>query len=302
MVGAGAVGGFVGGRLTEAGREVDFLVRSRRAAELSRDGLRIVDRDRTEVIDVRVVTAPLPQSAYDLVLVSVKGQALPAAIEDFKAAVGPDTVVLPFLNGINHSDTLTRAFGPAVVGATLTIGAQLDGDGAIRQLFPGGGIEVGELSGASTERVKAIVEALSIPGFTVTVPADITAAMWLKWVFIATIGAITSLARGTIGEAAAVADGVAFAEDVLAETSSVAHAAGFPVSEEGLAVTKAMATASGAPITSSLSRSLLAGQVTEVEAVLGDLIVRARELKVSVPRIEAAAFALRTHNARVAAA
>lgn len=117
MIGAGAVGGFVDRRLVQAGREVDFLVRPGRAAELNQHGLRIVDGTRTEIIDVRTVTASSPAEPYDLVLVGVKAQALSAAIKDFTAAVGPDTVVMPFLNGISHIDTLGKAVGRGTAGA-----------------------------------------------------------------------------------------------------------------------------------------------------------------------------------------
>ena len=113
-------GRFVGRRLVQARREIDFLVRPRRAAELSQRGLRIVDGTRTETIDARTVTVSSLAGPYDLVLVGVKAQALPAAITDFTAAVGPDTVVLPFLNGISHIATLGNAIGlDALLGGLL---------------------------------------------------------------------------------------------------------------------------------------------------------------------------------------
>lgn len=301
MIGAGAVGGYVGGRLVQAGRDVDFLVRPARAARLSEDGLRIVDGTQTDVIEARTVTASSITGPYDLVLVSVKARALPAAIEDFKAAVGPDTAVLPFLNGITQIDILAAAFGrEAVLGGVLKVVTQLDPDGAIRQLLPGASIELGELAGTATKRVEAIAETLAIPGFAVTVPENITDAMWAKWVFIATLGAITALAHGTVGEVVATVGGTAFAENTLAEAAEVAAAAGHPISPQDYAATRAMATAA-APVTSSLSRDLIAGHTTEVENVLGDLITVADGFGLAVPRIEAAALTLRAHNARIAA-
>lgn len=126
--------------------------------------------------------------------------------------------------------------------------------------------------------------------------------MWSKWVFIAAIGAITSLAHGSIGDAVATVGGTAFAEGTLAEASSVARAAGYPLSPESLATIRAVATAPDAPTTSSLSRDLRANQTTELDSVLGDLITRARAAGLAVPRIEAAALTLRAHNARSATA
>ena len=299
MIGAGAVGGYVGGRLAQAGREVTFLVRPGRAAELGERGLRITDGTRTETIDARAVTKQTLDGPYDLILVGVKAQALPAAIEDFAPAVGPETAVVPFINGMNHIASLTRAFGSAVLGGVLKVVTQLEPNGDIRQLAPGGSIEVGELDGTSSKRVAAIAEALAIPGFAVSVPESIMDAMWAKWVFIATIGAVTSIAHGSIGEVTAAPGGSAFAEATLDEAASVARAAGHELSRDAYAATRAVVTAAGAPTTSSLSRDLLDGRPTEVEAVLGDLIDTAHALGLAVPRIEAAALILRTHNARV---
>jgi 2-dehydropantoate 2-reductase len=300
VVGAGAVGGFVGGRLAQAGRDVTFLVRPRRAAQLAERGLRISDGTHTDVIDPRTVTRETLDGPYDLIILGVKAEALAAAIEDFAPAVGPETAVVPFINGVSHIEPLTRAFGPAVLGGVLKIVTQLDPDGDIRQFVPGGGIEVGRLDGAADAGIAAIVEVLAIPGFNVSVPDSILDAMWAKWVFIATIGAITSIARGPIGEVTAVVGGAAFAQAVLEEAASVALVAGHELSGRDYEETRALVTAQGTQTTSSLSRDLVAGRPTEVEAVLGDLIDVAHAAALSVPRLEAAALTLRTHNARIA--
>lgn len=301
VVGVGAVGGYVGGRLVQAGRDVTFLVRPRRAAQLAERGLRIDSGKNADVIDARAVTKDdLGTDPYDLILVGVKAEALPAAIEDFAGAVGPSTAVVPFINGIKHVELLTAAFGPTVLGGVLKIVTQLDANGDVREIVPGGSIEVGELGGGASDRVAAVVNALKAPGFAVSASENILDAMWAKWVFIATIGAITSIARGPIGEVSAVVGGTEFAQATLGEAAAVARAAGHELSEQELDEIKALVTAKGTATTSSLSRDLVAGRPTEVEAVLGDLIDIAHASALSVPRIEAAALMLRTHNARVA--
>ena len=302
MIGAGAVGGFVGGRLSQFDRDVTFLVRPRRAGQLKEHGLRITDGTSTEVIDARTVTKPVTDGPYDLILVGVKADALPAAIEDFTPAVGPETAVVPFVNGINHIAALTRAFGPAVLGGTLRVATELETNGDVWEFTRGGSIEVGELDGTRSKRVSEIAETLTIPGFSVSVPDSIMDAMWAKWVFIATIGAITSIAHGSIGEVTAVTGGTAFAEATLEEAASVARAAGHELSQDAYATTKAVVTAEGSATTSSLSRDLLDDRPTEVEAVIGDLVDAAHASGLAVPRFEAAALTLRTHNARLASA
>src|SRR5882762_3329321 len=99
IVGAGAVGGYFGGRLAQAGRNVTFLVRPSRARQLSRDGLRIISPHGDEVFAPKLISADKIDTPYDLVFVSVKAYALEAAIDDFRAAVGPETMILPVLNG-----------------------------------------------------------------------------------------------------------------------------------------------------------------------------------------------------------
>ena len=302
-VGAGAVGGYVGGRLAQAGRDVEFLVRPGRAARLRDEGLRIVGAAGTDVVDARPVTAADLAGPYDLVLVGVKAQSLQAAIEDFRPAVGARTAVVPFLNGINHIDVLVAVFGrPAVLGGVLRIVTQLDADGAIRELAPGGSIQIGELDATASERADSIAECLAVPGFDVSVPANIVDAMWSKWVFIATIGAVTSLAHGSIGEVVATPGGAAFAENTLAEAASVVKAAGHELGDAAFEAVRKSVTTPGAPTTSSLSRDLVAGQPTEVDAVIGDLIDLAHASQLPVARLEAAALVLRAHDARLARA
>ncbi|GGJ92238.1 putative oxidoreductase YkpB [Streptomyces camponoticapitis] len=299
VVGAGAVGGFVGGRLVGAGREVDFLVRAGRAAQLRERGLRIVDGAEVEAVDVSCVGAGSLAGPYGLILLSVKPAALSSVMDDIEPAVERDTAIVPFLNGMAHVDLLTGRFGDAILGGVLKVVTQLDPNGDIRQFAPGGQIQVGELDGAPSGRVTAVTTALSVPGFTVTAPANIVDAMWSKWVMIATIGAVTTLVRGPIGGAVAVRDGAGFAAGTLEEAASIAAAAGHPVGADELDGLRGLVTAEGSSTTSSLSRELVAGRETEVENVLGDLIDRAAALGLTVPRLEAAALTLRAHNARV---
>jgi 2-dehydropantoate 2-reductase len=110
IVGAGAVGGYFGGRLAEAGRDVAFLVRPSRAKQLGRDGLRIISPHGDAVLTPKLVSAEKIDTPYDLVFLSVKAYALEAAMNDFAAAVGPETMIFPVLNGMRHVDLLTKRF------------------------------------------------------------------------------------------------------------------------------------------------------------------------------------------------
>jgi 2-dehydropantoate 2-reductase len=111
-VGAGATGGYFGGRLAAAGKDVTFLVRPGRAAQLADRGLRIKGPDGDVTVQPRVVTASAVGGEYDLVVLAVKSYALEQAMIDMAPAVGPRTIVVPLLNGMRHVDELVGAFGP----------------------------------------------------------------------------------------------------------------------------------------------------------------------------------------------
>jgi 2-dehydropantoate 2-reductase len=302
VAGVGAVGGFLAARLADGGHEVAVLARANRAAELRKHGLRVTSATADRTFWPGVVTASEVGPGYDAVLLAVKSGALGAVMDDIAPAVTPSTSVVPFLNGMSHVERLTARFGPAVLGGVLRVVTQLGDDGAIRVLAPAFEAEVGELDGTASERVRRLAAAFRDAGADVTVPADIVGAMWAKWVGIASIGAVTSLMRAPAGEIAAVPGGERFARSVLAEAAAVAAAAGHPVPDGQLQGVARSLTSPGSPATSSLSRDLVAGRPTEVEAVLGDLAGRARATGVAVPLIELATLALRVHNHRLAEA
>src|SRR6185369_2170679 len=135
VVGAGATGGYFGGRLAQAGKDVTFLVRPGRAATLAARGLRIHGPDgRTDVIAARTVTAGAIDGPYDVVLLGVKAFALERAIADVAPAVGPETAVVPLLNGMKHLDALRAAFGDRAHGGVCLVATTLTDDGDIVQL------------------------------------------------------------------------------------------------------------------------------------------------------------------------
>lgn len=300
VVGAGAAGGYFGGRLQEAGRDVTFLVRPRRAEVLRARGLRITGLGAETVLTPRLVTAPEVGAGYDLVFVSVKAMALPAAIEDVTPAVGANTAVVPFLNGMAHMDALNKAFGPdAVLGGVVRVLTTLAENGDIVRMAPLADMVIGEQEGGVSERMRAIEAALSGAGFDLAVSPDIRGAMWHKWVFISTLGALNTLVRGSVGEAVAVEGGDRLGPAIAAEAAAVAAAAGHPVPEQTMRNIVAFTTRPGSTDTASLYRDLVAGQPTEAEQIFGDLTARARAFGVPTPLLDVATLSLRVHEARL---
>jgi len=297
IVGAGAVGGYFGGRLVQAGRDVTFLVRSARATQLARDGLRIISPHGDVVVTPKVMTAAEIEAPYDLVFLSVKAYALEAAINDFARAVGPATMIFPVLNGMRHIDLLTKRFGEhVVIGGVCLVAAEIDNEGRIVQLADFQQLVYGERNGETTSRLQTLDATLRGAGFDARLSTDIMQAMWEKWVQLASLGAITCLMRGTIGEIVAAPGGVDLSLKVLDESSAIATACGHKPSGTLLSKHASAMTAPGSPLTSSMYRDLRKGAPVEADHILGDLIERGAAHGVPTPLLKAAFVNLRVYQ------
>ena len=300
IVGAGAVGGYFGGRLAQAGRDVTFLVRPSRAKQLSRDGLRIISPHGDVILTPKLVSADKIDTPYDLVFLSVKAYALEAAMNDFAAAVGPETMIFPALNGMRHIDLLTKRFGEhAVIGGVCLVAAQIDDQGRVVQLADFQQLVYGERNGETTPRLKTLDATLQGAGFDARLSPDITQAMWEKWIQLASLGAITCLMRGTIGEIVAVPGGAELSLKVVDESVAVATACGHKPSENLLSRHRAAITEPGSPLTSSMYRDLRKGAPVEVDHILGDFIEHGGPHGVATPLLKAAFVNLRVYQERL---
>ena len=300
IVGAGAVGGYFGGRLAQAGRDVTFLVRPSRAKQLSRDGLRIISPHGDVILTPKLVSADKIDTPYDLVFLSVKAYALEAAMNDFAAAVGPETMIFPALNGMRHIDLLTKRFGEhAVIGGVCLVAAQIDDQGRVVQLADFQQLVYGERNGETTPRLKTLDATLQGAGFDARLSPDIMQAMWEKWVQLASLGAVTCLMRGTIGEIVAAPGGAELSIHVVNESAAVAAACSHKPSEKVLARHTAAMTAPGSSLTSSMYRDLRNGAPVEADQILGDFIERGSAHGVSTPLLKAAFVNLRVYQDRL---
>ena len=302
VVGAGATGGYFGARLAQAGREVTFLVRPHRARQLRERGLRIVgpgtDAGARQAVRPSLVMAGELTGPADVVLLSVKATALDQAVADFAPAVGPRTLVVPFLNGMAHLAVLNSRFGePAVLGGVVLIATQLDDDGDIvQQPSPPASLTIGTQDGSRTDRLQAAYDQLSGAGFEAGISDEIIARMWQKWVFVATIGALTCLMRGSVGDIVAVSGGRDLGPAILAEACAVAAAAGYPIPADAIASITQTITQAGSPVNSSMSRDVAEGRPAEVEQVLADLARRGAGHGLKTPLFDLATMQLRVYN------
>jgi 2-dehydropantoate 2-reductase len=275
VVGAGAIGGYFGGRLLEINRDVTFLVRAKRAAELSSLGLKIHSRfgDVTLSKPTTVLAENLRET-FDLVLLSCKAYDLDGAIASFTPAVGPQTSILPLLNGMRHLDVLDERFGrDRVLGGQCLIAVAVK-DGEIVHLNDTHDLSFGERDGTLSDRVKAITQMMEGARFNVHGTSEILQEMWEKWVFLASLAGSTCLMRAAIGDICASPGGTDFIIGLLEECRSFAADQGYPMRAAQLERARNMLTAPGATLTASMLRDLERNAPIEADHIVGDLLRR----------------------------
>ena len=297
IAGAGATGGAFGTYLLEAGRDVTFLLRQARAAKVREEGLRFTAPDADRTNQVEVITAEelsaAPQT-FDLVIVAVKAGGLDSVIDDIAPAVGEQTLIIPFLNGMAQIEKLENRYPGQVLGGFVKIVGTIR-DGAVVQLTNMAVMTIGDLQGADVPA--RIAEALDVPGFKLQTVAGIIDGLWEKWTFIAAAGVVTCLFRAPVG-AIMEAGGRSHVHTIVDELEAVAAAAGHPVSEASHAMTLKMLTEDGSAFTSSLYRDVSAGLPSETEHILGDLAAKAEELGVATPLLDLTLVQLRAGEAQ----
>ena len=299
IVGAGALGGYFGARLLQAGRDVTFLVRPRRAAQLAKTGLVV----RSPLGDAHIHSPPVVladdiAAPFDLILVGCKAYDLAPTMESFARAVGPGTMLLPYLNGMKHFDALSSRFGAQhVLGGLAMISATLDGDGVVHHLNRTQALVFGEMDGSDSERLAAATAALSGAGFDARATLTIVPELWEKWVMIAALGGITSLMRGLVGdiERAGASD---LALELLAECAGVAEANGHAPRPAMLARARQLLTEPGSPLTASMMKDIERGAPIEGEQIVGDLLERGKRSSVETPLLRIVYAHLKTYEAR----
>ncbi|UZJ62231.1 ketopantoate reductase family protein [Pseudomonas sp. KU26590] len=303
VVGAGAIGGYFGGRLLDVGRDVTFLVREARAQELERDGLIVRSPlGNIEYPSPPQVMAAMLDTPFDLIILSCKAYDLGTAMESFAPAVGPETLILPLLNGMAHLDRLAERFSPAnVLGGQCLISLDRDASGAILHLNDTNQVSFGERDGELTPRIQHVAEALSNAGFDAILSEQITQEMWEKWCFIATGAGITGSMRASIGDVVA-SGGEGLILKLLEECAEVANHVGHPLRSEVRQRFETMLTAPGSTMTASMLRDIERGAPIEVQHVFGELIARRpgadRAAEASLSALDYVYLHLRAYEAR----
>ncbi|WP_045728705.1 2-dehydropantoate 2-reductase [Xanthomonas sp. GPE 39] len=309
ILGAGATGGYFGGRLAQAGVDVSFLVRPARAAQLRGDGLRIRSPHGDATIAVTTLTADTLVSVadaqpFDLLLLSCKAYDLDSALEAVAPALHPDTCVLPILNGLRHYPLLDARFGAEhVLGGLCFINAVLDRDGTVQHLAKPASLTFGERDGRGSDspRVRAFAAACTQAGLDHLATPRIAQEQWIKYTFLTALAAATCLMRAPIGAIVASDDGVALLCGLYAECVAVADTAGEPIPDAAQANALHLLTRPGSPMKASMLRDLEAGHQVEAQHIVGDMLVRARNAGHAAPLLMAAYCHLQAYQTTLSA-
>ncbi|MDB5974152.1 MAG: 2-dehydropantoate 2-reductase [Nevskia sp.] len=302
VLGAGGTGGYFGGRLLEANRDVSFLVRSRRAAELAETGLVIRSPVGNAKLKPRVIAPGEFLETFDLVILACKAYDLDSAIEAIAPTVGRKTVILPLLNGLKHYDALDARFGAdRVLGGLCSIAVTLGDKGTIQHLGPMHVLRFGERSGERSERIEKLEELVKGANIDAKSSRDVMQALWEKWVMLASLAGMTCLMRAAIGDIVAAAPiGKKLMLQLLDECAAVANAYGRAPRPAVLEDTRTLLTKAGSTFTASMLRDIEGGHRVEADHILGDLIARGQRAGVFTSLLEIAYCHVKAYEARQA--
>ena len=276
ILGAGAIGGYYGGRMAAAGADVTFLVRQRRADLLFRNGL-VVKSDLGDIaMPVKTITRATEGRGFDVILLSCKAYDLDSAIESLRPAA-PGALILPLLNGLRHLDALDEAFGmDNVAGGLAAVSVTLEDDGTIRH-FGKEKLHVhGPRKPAQSSKCTALADLLATSGFAPVNSTDIMQEMWEKFVLICATAGVACLMRGGPSAIAKTPYGASVAMDIFDECAATATAAGHAPRETRIQLYRNRFNPDAPPANPpSMLRDLERGFPVEADHIVGDMFQRA---------------------------
>ncbi|GIK39137.1 MAG: 2-dehydropantoate 2-reductase [Chloroflexota bacterium] len=286
IFGTGGVGGYFGGRLAEAGEEVVFIARGDHLRAIQSQGLRVesVLGDFT-INPAQATDDPANVGPVDVVLVCVKAWQVAEAVQAIRPLVGPETMVVPLQNGVDAPAELAAVLGEeAVAGGLCGLIAFVAGPGHIRHTGIEPFINFGELDHRRSERIERLHQVFArTKGVLVEVPADIKAAMWRKFLLIATWSGVGAVTRAPIGVLRSMPETREMLEQSLQEIYSVALAHQIALPADVVSQTLAFIDTFPPHGTASMQRDIMAGRPSELASQNGAVVRLGREVDVTTP-------------------
>lgn len=294
VLGAGGVGGYFGGMLARAGHPVAMLARGAHLDALRERGLEVRTPEETFTVTVEASDDPRRLGAAELAIVAVKNYSLADIVPAAKLLAESGATVLPLLNGVEAADRLVAGGVPdgQVLGGLTDISAVRVGPGVVERRSAFQRVVVGERTGGISERAERIAAAFREAGADARASADITADLWRKFAFIATMSAACGLARSSVGPIRRAPLGRLLIERALREVLAVARASGVALTGNEEAEILRFVDSLPDPIKPSFLLDLESGGPTEIDDLSGAVSRLGREAGVETPVHDAATAAL----------
>ncbi|MCY7863534.1 ketopantoate reductase family protein [Bacillus spizizenii] len=286
VVGAGGVGGYIGGRLAEKGNDVTFLVRHNRAEQLKETGL-VIHSEKGDVSFQSALISAGETGHFDIVIIASKAYSLGQVIDDVKSFVDRESVIIPFLNGYRHYEQLFTAFSKEqVLGGLCFIESALDNKGEIHHTSASHRFVFGEWNGERTERITALEEAFSGVNAEVIISGHIEKDIWKKYLFIAAQAGITTLFQRPLGPILETEGGRHTVQTLIAEIGAILRKEGVPADPDLEEESFRTMTSMSYHMKSSMLRDMENGQTTEGDHLHGFLLEKAKRLSLAAPILE----------------
>lgn len=286
VFGAGAVGGYFGGRLAQKGEhEVIFIARGPHLDAMRKRGLRIESIDGDFSVDpVHATDDPAGIGHVDAVLVAVKTWMVTEAAKAIRPLIGPSTFVVPLENGVEAPAQLASTLGEEhILGGMCRIFSEVAAPGHIRHFGSEPLVVLGEMDNRPSERSESIRSALEKAGVTAQVPPNIQVSMWEKLLFVGPVGGVGAVTRAPLGIVRSQPETRDLLERVMNEVVAVAQGQGLTLSVGAVANSLAYADSSPAEATSSMQRDIMEGRPSELEAQTGVITRMGRQTDIPTP-------------------
>jgi len=285
VFGTGAVGGYFGGRLAQAGEDVVFIARGEQLRAMLMDGLR-VDSIKGDFLvkPVHVTENPAEAGKVDVVLLGVKAWQVLEAAQAMRPLIGPETFVVPLQNGVEAPSQLAAVLGSQhMLGGLAKIISLIVRPGHIRHAGAEPYIAFGELDNRLSERGEQLLQAFVRAGVAVEIPPNIQVALWDKFLFVVSLGGVGAVTRAPIGVMRSVPETRQILEQAMHEILAVAWARGITLSKDVVGKTMAFVDSLPPIGTTSLQRDIMEGKPSELDAWNGAVVRLGREFGVSTP-------------------
>jgi 2-dehydropantoate 2-reductase len=297
IMGSGGVGGYFGGLLARAGRDVTFIARGPHLEAMRTRGLQVKSVVGDYQVTVQATDNPAVVGPVDLILFCVKGYDTERAALQMGSMVGRDTAVVCLQNGVDNEDKLDTILGPGqVLGGVVHILSTVSAPGVISQTSGPRTLKFGEMDGRTTPRTERILEVLKGAGVLAVLSPQIQVDLWEKFLFICAHGGVTALTRLTLGEILACPDTASLYRGVMEEVAAVGRAKRIGLAEDIVERTVSLARGFHPDTRSSLAYDLAQGNRLEVETLVGAVVRYGRELGVPTPLAFAIYACLKPHH------